>query len=221
MATFAYSGRTRAGENVTGERAAETIDAAVAALRRERIVVTRITPAKARGEAGARKGGRLGKKVNLKAFMMDQHVVAGLGNIYVSEALFQAGLSPDRAAATLANSRGGPTSKSEKLVDAIKSVLESAIKAGGSTLRDYRNANGKKGAFQQRFAVYGRAGRIVGALAVDMPRALDAYAAMIADRASFPPVLNAPDGPDPVRVLDLRSSPGDSNSLVLQQVSQR
>jgi len=100
-----------------------------------------------------------GKKVNLKAFLMDQHVVAGLGNIYVSEALFQAGLSPNRAASTLANARGGPTEKARKLVHAIKSVLESAIEAGGSTLRDYRNANGKKGAFQQRFAVYDRAGK--------------------------------------------------------------
>ena len=100
-----------------------------------------------------------GKKVNLKAFLMDQHVVAGLGNIYVSEALFQAGLSPDRAAATLANRRGGPTEKAAKLVAAIKKVLESAIEAGGSTLRDYRNANGKKGAFQERFAVYDREGR--------------------------------------------------------------
>lgn len=101
----------------------------------------------------------VGKKVNLKAFLMDQHVVAGLGNIYVSEALFQAGLSPNRAAATLANRRGGPTEKARKLVAAIKRVLESAIEAGGSTLRDYRNANGKKGAFQERFAVYDHAGR--------------------------------------------------------------
>jgi formamidopyrimidine-DNA glycosylase len=99
-----------------------------------------------------------GKKVNLKAFLMDQHVVAGLGNIYVSEALFQAGLSPNRGASTLANARGGPTEKARELVGAIKSVLESAIEAGGSTLRDYRNANGKKGAFQDRFAVYGREG---------------------------------------------------------------
>jgi formamidopyrimidine-DNA glycosylase len=101
----------------------------------------------------------VGRKVNLKAFLMDQHVVAGLGNIYVSEALFRAGLSPDRRAATLANRRGSPTEKARKLVDAIKSVLQSAIEAGGSTLRDYRNASGKKGAFQDRFAVYNRAGK--------------------------------------------------------------
>lgn len=98
-----------------------------------------------------------GKKVNLKTFLMDQHVVAGLGNIYVSEALFQAGLLPDRAASSLANRRGGPTEKAGKLVDAIKDVLERAIAAGGSTLKDYRAADGKKGAFQERFSVYDRA----------------------------------------------------------------
>ena len=65
-------------------------------------------------------------------------------------------------------------------------------------------------------AVYGHGGRIVGALAVDMPRALDAYAALIAARASFPPELNAPDGPDPVLVVELRPSDGQSDSLVLQ-----
>ena len=101
-----------------------------------------------------------GKKVNLKAFLMDQHVVAGLGNIYVSEALFQAGLSPNRPAASLANRRGAPTQKAAKLVVAIKDVLERAIDAGGSTLRDYRHADGNKGAFQERFAVYDRAGSI-------------------------------------------------------------
>jgi formamidopyrimidine-DNA glycosylase len=101
-----------------------------------------------------------GKKVNLKAFLMDQHVIAGLGNIYVSEALFQAGLSPNRAAASLANRRGAPSERAAKLVVAIKDVLERAIAAGGSTLRDYRHANGDKGAFQERFAVYDRAGSI-------------------------------------------------------------
>jgi formamidopyrimidine-DNA glycosylase len=101
-----------------------------------------------------------GKKVNLKAFLMDQHVVAGLGNIYVSEALFQAGLLPNRPAASLANHRGAPTEKAAKLIAAIKDVLERAIDAGGSTLRDYRHADGNKGAFQERFAVYDRAGSI-------------------------------------------------------------
>lgn len=102
----------------------------------------------------------LRRKVNLKAFLMDQHVIAGLGNIYVSEALHQAGLSPDRAAASLANRRGAPTERAIKLVPAIRDVLERAIDAGGSTLRDYRHADGKRGAFQERFGVYDRAGSV-------------------------------------------------------------
>ena len=98
-----------------------------------------------------------GKKVNLKAFLMDQRIVAGLGNIYVSEALYRAGLSPNRAAATLADRRGGATDRAHRLVPAIRSVLEQAIAAGGSTLRDYRDAEGRSGAFQESFAVYDRA----------------------------------------------------------------
>jgi formamidopyrimidine-DNA glycosylase len=98
-----------------------------------------------------------GKKVNLKAFLMDQHVIAGLGNIYVSEALFEAGLSPERMAATLSGRRGLARARAEKLSGAIKNVLKRAIAAGGSTLRDYRDANGNRGAFQERFAVYDRA----------------------------------------------------------------
>lgn len=100
------------------------------------------------------------KKVNLKAFLMDQRIVAGLGNIYVSEALFRAGLSPNRAARSLADRRGAPTEKAKLLVPAIREVLLHAIDAGGSTLRDYRDANGASGAFQDAFAVYDRAGQV-------------------------------------------------------------
>jgi formamidopyrimidine-DNA glycosylase len=100
-----------------------------------------------------------GKKANLKAFLMDQRIIAGLGNIYVSEALFRAGLSPNRAARTLADRRGAPTEKAKRLVPAIREVLEHSIDAGGSTLRDYRDANGASGAFQNAFAVYDRAGK--------------------------------------------------------------
>ena len=99
-----------------------------------------------------------GRRVNLKAFLMDQRIVAGLGNIYVSEALFRAGLSPDRMAASLVDRRGRPTVRAQRLVPAIKSVLEQAIAAGGSTLRDYRDADGNAGAFQEAFAVYDRDG---------------------------------------------------------------
>lgn len=99
-----------------------------------------------------------GKKVNLKAFLMDQRIVAGLGNIYASEALFRAGLSPDRRASTLASRSGGVTPLAERLVVSIKNVLASAIAAGGSTLNDYRSVDGAAGTFQETFAVYDRAG---------------------------------------------------------------
>ena len=99
-----------------------------------------------------------GRKANLKAFLMDQRNVAGLGNIYVSEALHRAGLSPDRAARFLSDARGKPTERARLLVPAITSVLEQAIAAGGSTLKDYRHADGERGAFQECFAVYDRDG---------------------------------------------------------------
>jgi formamidopyrimidine-DNA glycosylase len=100
-----------------------------------------------------------GKKLNLKAFLMDQRIVAGLGNIYVSEALHRAGLSPDRPARFLSDRRGQPTDRAKALVPAITSVLHEAVAAGGSTLNDYRQADGEKGAFQEAFAVYDRAGQ--------------------------------------------------------------
>jgi formamidopyrimidine-DNA glycosylase len=99
-----------------------------------------------------------GRKADLKAFLMDQRVIAGLGNIYACEALFQARLRPTRSAACLATPTGKPTSHAVRLVEAIKTVLERALAAGGSTLRDYRRADGKEGAFQHEFAVYGREG---------------------------------------------------------------
>ncbi len=99
-----------------------------------------------------------GKKVDLKAFLMDQRIVAGLGNIYVAEALYRAGLSPSRSAATLATKTGKPTPRAENLVPAIRNVLDDAIAAGGSSLRDYRQADGALGYFQHTFAVYGKEG---------------------------------------------------------------
>ncbi len=93
-----------------------------------------------------------GKKTPIKAALLDQRVVAGIGNIYASEALFYSGISPKRIAATVAGARA------EKLVPAIKRVLEDAIEAGGSTLRDYAKADGSLGYFQHRFAVYDREG---------------------------------------------------------------
>ena len=105
----------------------------------------------------ARRAG--GKKVDLKAFLSDQRIVAGLGNIYVCEALFRAGLSPTRKAATIATKTGLPTERARKLVAAIRAVLNDAIAAGGSSLRDYRRADGALGEFQHAFAVYGREGK--------------------------------------------------------------
>lgn len=99
-----------------------------------------------------------GARRDLKAFLMDQRVIAGLGNIYVCEALFRAGLSPRRQAATLADRKGRPLPRATALVTAIRDVLRDALAAGGSTLRDYRLADGSLGYFQHSFAVYGQEG---------------------------------------------------------------
>jgi len=106
------------------------------------------------------------KKTSLKAALLDQRVVAGLGNIYVCEALFRSHLSPRRLAATLATKAGlrkgvaggEPTDHAKRLVIAIHAVLNQAIKAGGSSLRDHRQTSGELGYFQHSFQVYDREG---------------------------------------------------------------
>ena len=98
-----------------------------------------------------------GKSAPLKSALLDQRVVAGLGNIYVSEALFRAGLSPKRKAGTLVT-RKGTDARLEPLVRHIKDILTEAIRAGGSTLQDFQHADGSQGSFQQRFKVYDLAG---------------------------------------------------------------
>jgi len=100
-----------------------------------------------------------GKNTSLKAALLDQRVVAGLGNIYVCEALFRARLSPKRRASTIADRNGKPNEHALALVGAIKAVLEDAIKAGGSSLRDHRRADGSLGDFQHNFLVYDREGK--------------------------------------------------------------
>lgn len=100
-----------------------------------------------------------GKSQPLKHFLLDQRIVAGLGNIYVCEALFRAGLSPAADAGLLARGKHGK-SASARLCASIKAVLEAALLAGGSSLRDYRHADGGAGSFQERFDVYGRAGEL-------------------------------------------------------------
>jgi formamidopyrimidine-DNA glycosylase len=98
------------------------------------------------------------KKTSLKAALLDQRVVAGLGNIYVCEALFRSQLSPRRLAATLATKKSEPTDHAKRLVTAIHAVLNQAIKAGGSSLRDHRQTSGELGYFQHSFQVYDREG---------------------------------------------------------------
>jgi formamidopyrimidine-DNA glycosylase len=100
-----------------------------------------------------------GKKTSLKAALLDQRVVAGLGNIYVCEALYRARLSPKRQASTIADRKGAPNARAVALVDAIKAVLNDAIKAGGSSLRDHRRTDGALGDFQHNFQVYDREGQ--------------------------------------------------------------
>jgi len=99
------------------------------------------------------------KKTSLKAALLDQRVVAGLGNIYVCEALFRAHLSPRRLAATLAAKKTAePTDHAKRLVNAIHTVLNQAIKAGGSSISDHRLTSGELGYFQHSFRVYDREG---------------------------------------------------------------
>ncbi len=93
-----------------------------------------------------------GRRVSIKAFIMDSKVVVGVGNIYASESLFMAGIHPKSAAGRVGRARY------ERLVTAIRQVLDEAIAQGGTTLRDFTNSEGRPGYFQQRLRVYGRAG---------------------------------------------------------------
>lgn len=92
------------------------------------------------------------RSVTVKSFLMEQRTVVGVGNIYASEALYAAGIAPWIAAGTISRRRYG------RLVDAVRDVLQRAIAAGGTTLRDFHNASGKPGYFSQELAVYGRGG---------------------------------------------------------------
>ena len=104
--------------------------------------------------------GRLrAKTTTTKAALLDQRLIAGLGNIYACEALHRARISPLKPAGSLATKSGKPTKKTVALVQGIKTILKSAIKAGGSSLRDYRHTDGRLGRFQHRFKVYGREGK--------------------------------------------------------------
>jgi formamidopyrimidine-DNA glycosylase len=98
------------------------------------------------------------KKTSLKAALSDQRVVAGLGNIYVCEALHRAHLSPKRIASTIADRKGGPNTRAHALAESVRAVLNDAIRAGGSSLRDHRRTDGELGDFQHSFRVYDREG---------------------------------------------------------------
>jgi formamidopyrimidine-DNA glycosylase len=97
-----------------------------------------------------------GKVTPLKAALLDQKLIAGLGNIYVCEALFRSGLAPTRRTGSLVTAKGAPTRMLERLTTEIRLVIEEAIEAGGSTLRDFAHTDGSLGYFQHRFKVYDR-----------------------------------------------------------------
>jgi formamidopyrimidine-DNA glycosylase len=99
-----------------------------------------------------------GRKAPVKALLLDQRRIAGLGNIYVCEALHRAGVSPTRPGATLVRANGKATTALSRLPAAIRAVLEAALAAGGSSLRDHRLADGSLGYFQHSFRVYDREG---------------------------------------------------------------
>lgn len=99
-----------------------------------------------------------GKRTPLKAALLDQRLIAGLGNIYVCEALWRARLSPRRKAASLVTRTGAPTARCTVLAQMVRAVIADAIAAGGSSLRDYVHADGSLGYFQHSFAAYDRQG---------------------------------------------------------------
>lgn len=96
---------------------------------------------------------RLAVSKLLKTALLDQKVIAGIGNIYADESLFEAGLAPERPAKSL------DEAESARLLECVKAVLERAIAKKGSSIRDYRDADGNEGAFQKTFSVYGRGGK--------------------------------------------------------------
>jgi len=98
------------------------------------------------------------RRMPIKSALLDQRIIAGLGNIYVCEALWRAGIAPTRHAHTLVQDDGTPSQELVALVGFIRDILDEAIEAGGSTLQDFRNTSGETGYFQHSFDVYGREG---------------------------------------------------------------
>jgi formamidopyrimidine-DNA glycosylase len=109
-------------------------------------------------DGGALAAAFANKKAPLKAALLDQRLIAGLGNIYVCEALHRAQLSPRRPAGSIARRNGAPTERAHRLASVIREVLTEAVEAGGSSLRDHRQIDGSLGYFQHAFRVYDREG---------------------------------------------------------------
>ena len=120
-----------------------------------------------------------GRRTPIKAALLDQTVVAGLGNIYVCEALFEAGLSPRRQAYTVKGKRA------ERLAASVRGVLDRAIAAGGSSLRDYRQSDGELGYFQHDWAVYGREGEACARCTCDVASTGGVKRLVQSNRSSF------------------------------------
>lgn len=119
------------------------------------------------------------RKGPLKPALMDQRLIVGVGNIYASEALFRAGLHPARAANTLS------LEETRRLLLSIRAVLRAAIKAGGSTLQDYRQPSGEAGYFHTRFAVYDRTGQACRSCDCDVKKTGGIRRTVQAGRATF------------------------------------
>ena len=100
----------------------------------------------------------LGSRRSIKNALMDQRLIAGLGNIYCCEALFRSGISPRRLSCDVAGKRSKPSERVGRLLDAIGATLQDALDAGGSSIRDYLDAEGESGYFQHAFRVYDRLG---------------------------------------------------------------
>lgn len=120
-----------------------------------------------------------GRKGPIKTALLDQAVVSGVGNIYASEALYEAGIDPARPAGSLSASEAG------RLARAIRSVLTKAIAAGGSTLKDYRHADGSLGYFQHLFSVYDRAGAACPGCSCDVAKTGGIAKTLQAGRSTF------------------------------------
>jgi len=100
----------------------------------------------------------LGRRCSIKSALLNQKIVAGIGNIYACEALYRANISPRIRAGSLTRGQGTPTPRCHRLASALVTILNEAIQAGGSTLRDFTSPDGHEGHFPDSFRVYDRAG---------------------------------------------------------------